>query len=68
MTLAVFLDIPHHSAPPVHTTPEGALTDARADRIIVLYNGEVQTEGTHNQLVKKNELYRRLTEMQLVKV
>jgi ABC-type multidrug transport system fused ATPase/permease subunit len=39
-----------------------------ADRIIVLYNGEVQTEGTHNQLVKKNELYRRLTEMQLVKV
>lgn len=39
-----------------------------ADRIIVLYNGEVQTEGTHNQLVKKNELYRRLTKMQLVKV
>ncbi len=38
------------------------------DRIIVLHNGEVQTEGTHNQLVKKNELYRRLTEMQLVKV
>jgi ATP-binding cassette subfamily B protein len=39
-----------------------------ADRIIVLHNGEVQVEGTHNQLVKKNELYRRLTEMQLVKV
>ncbi len=39
-----------------------------ADRIIVLHNGEVQAEGTHNQLVKKNELYRRLTEMQLVKV
>ncbi|MCX6648781.1 MAG: ABC transporter ATP-binding protein [Candidatus Bathyarchaeota archaeon] len=39
-----------------------------ADRIIVLHNGEVQTEGTHNQLVKKNELYRRLCEMQLVKV
>jgi len=39
-----------------------------ADRIIVLHNGEVEAEGTHNQLVKKNELYRRLTEMQLVKV
>ena len=39
-----------------------------ADRIIVLHNGEVQTEGTHSQLLKKNELYRRLTEMQLVKV
>ncbi len=39
-----------------------------ADRIIVLHNGEVQTEGTHSQLVKKNELYRRLTEMQLVKI
>ena len=48
--------------------PMDAVTDARADRIIVRYNGEVQTEGTHNQLVKKNELYRRLTEMQLVKV
>jgi len=39
-----------------------------ANRIIVLHNGEVQTEGTHSQLLKKNELYRRLTEMQLVKV
>jgi ABC-type multidrug transport system fused ATPase/permease subunit len=39
-----------------------------ADRIIVLHNGEVQTEGTHNQLIKKNELYKRLCEMQLVKV
>jgi ABC-type multidrug transport system fused ATPase/permease subunit len=39
-----------------------------ADRIIVLHNGEVQTEGTHNQLIRKNELYRRLCEMQLVKV
>ena len=39
-----------------------------ADRVIVLNNGAVQAEGTHNQLVKKNELYRRLCEMQLVKV
>ena len=39
-----------------------------ADRIIVLYQGEVQAEGTHTQLLKKNELYRRLCEMQLVKI
>ena len=39
-----------------------------ADRIIVLYQGEVQAEGTHSQLLKKNELYRRLCEMQLVKI
>jgi ATP-binding cassette subfamily B protein len=39
-----------------------------ADRIIVLHNGEIQAEGTHNQLIKRNELYRRLCEMQLVKV
>jgi ABC-type multidrug transport system fused ATPase/permease subunit len=39
-----------------------------ADRIIVLYQGEVQAEGTHSQLIKKNELYRRLCEMQLVKI
>ena len=38
-----------------------------ADRIIVLSDGEVQAEGTHAQLIKRNELYRRLCEMQLVK-
>jgi ATP-binding cassette subfamily B protein len=38
-----------------------------ADRIIVLSGGEVQAEGTHTQLIKGNELYRRLCEMQLVK-
>ena len=39
-----------------------------ADRIIVLHLGEVQAEGTHSQLLKNNELYRRLCEMQLVKI
>ena len=38
-----------------------------ADRIIVLSNGEIQTEGTHVELVRRNELYRRLCEMQLVR-
>ena len=39
-----------------------------ADRIVVLSNGEIQAEGKHSQLIKKNALYRRLCEMQLVKV
>jgi len=39
-----------------------------ADRIIVLFNGEIQAEGTHAQLIRRNELYRRLCEMQLVKI
>jgi ATP-binding cassette subfamily B multidrug efflux pump len=39
-----------------------------ADRIIVLHQGEIQAEGTHTQLIKKNELYRKLCEMQLVKI
>ena len=38
-----------------------------ADRIIVLFNGEIQAQGTHAQLVRGNDLYRRLCEMQLVK-
>ena len=39
-----------------------------ADRIIVLHDGEIQAEGTHSQLIRKNPLYRRLCEMQLVSV
>jgi ABC-type multidrug transport system fused ATPase/permease subunit len=39
-----------------------------ADRIMVLSNGDVQAEGTHSELIKKNALYSRLCEMQLVKV
>jgi len=39
-----------------------------ADRIIVLDHGEIQDTGTHSQLIKRNELYRRLCEMQLVAV
>ncbi len=39
-----------------------------ADRIIVLCDGEIQAEGTHSELVRHNELYARLCEMQLVRV
>jgi len=38
------------------------------DRIIVLVNGEINDEGNHEELIQKNELYRRLCQMQLVTV
>ncbi len=37
-----------------------------ADRIIVLDGGEVKGEGSHDELLEGNPLYRRLCEMQLV--
>ncbi|MCJ7574154.1 ABC transporter ATP-binding protein/permease [Candidatus Bathyarchaeota archaeon] len=39
-----------------------------ADRIIVLEGGVIRDVGTHDQLVRRNELYRRLCEAQLVAV
>lgn len=39
-----------------------------SDRIIILQEGEVMDDGTHNQLLERSELYRRLCEMQLVSV
>jgi len=39
-----------------------------ADRIIVLEGGAVRDVGTHDELVRRNELYRRLCEAQLVAV
>jgi ABC-type multidrug transport system fused ATPase/permease subunit len=39
-----------------------------ADRIIVLNEGRIEDVGSHNELVSRNELYRRLCEMQLVSV
>jgi len=38
------------------------------DRIIVLVNGEINDEGNHDELIRTNELYRRLCQMQLVTV
>jgi len=38
------------------------------DRIIVLVDGEINDEGSHDELIQTNELYRRLCQMQLVTV
>jgi ATP-binding cassette subfamily B protein len=39
-----------------------------ADRIVVLEGGAIRDVGTHDELVRRNELYRRLCEAQLVAV
>jgi len=39
-----------------------------ANRIIVLNEGRIEDVGSHDELVERNELYRRLCEMQLVSV
>ena len=39
-----------------------------ADRIIVIDNGRIQDVGSHMELIKRNELYRRLCKMQLVSI
>jgi len=39
-----------------------------ADRIIVLDGGHIQDIGPHEELVKRNDLYRELCSMQLVSV
>ncbi|RLI38071.1 hypothetical protein DRO66_02650 [Candidatus Bathyarchaeota archaeon] len=41
-------------------------TVRNADRIIVLNEGRIEDVGSHDELVDRNELYRRLCEMQLV--
>ena len=38
------------------------------DRIIVLEDGVIEDEGTHDQLIRRSSLYRELCEMQLVEV
>ena len=37
-----------------------------ADRIIILNDGRIEDTGAHDELAERNELYRRLCEMQLV--
>ncbi len=37
-----------------------------ADKIIVLDNGEITEQGTHNQLIKENGYYKKLYEQQLL--
>ncbi len=39
-------------------------TIQEADQIIVLENGKIEEQGTHNELVRADGLYRRLIDMQ----
>ena len=39
-------------------------TIQEADQIIVLENGKIEEQGTHNELIKSDGLYRRLIDMQ----
>ncbi len=39
-----------------------------ADRIILLNEGRIEDVGSHDELIERNELYRRLCEMQLVAI
>lgn len=39
-------------------------TVRNADRILVFDNGKLVAQGTHGQLVKKNDLYARLAKLQ----
>uniref|UniRef100_A0A915I5A6 ABC transporter domain-containing protein n=1 Tax=Romanomermis culicivorax TaxID=13658 RepID=A0A915I5A6_ROMCU len=41
-------------------------TVKRADRIIVINNGQVLQQGNHEELLKENGLYRNLVEKQLL--
>ena len=43
-------------------------TVREADRILVLDEGRIEAEGSHEELLEGSELYRRLCEMQLVSV
>jgi ATP-binding cassette subfamily B protein len=39
-----------------------------SDRIIILQDGVIEDDGSHDELIERNDLYRRLCEMQLVTV
>ena len=39
-----------------------------ADRIIILNEGKIEDVGSHEELIERNELYKRLCEMQLVAI
>jgi len=39
-------------------------TIKKADKIIVIQSGKIAEEGTHDELMEKNGVYRKLVEMQ----
>jgi subfamily B ATP-binding cassette protein MsbA len=39
-------------------------TIQEADQIIVLENGKIEEQGTHNELIRADGLYRKLIDMQ----
>jgi subfamily B ATP-binding cassette protein MsbA len=39
-------------------------TIQEADKIIVLENGKIEEQGTHNELIRADGLYRKLIDMQ----
>jgi ABC-type multidrug transport system fused ATPase/permease subunit len=41
-------------------------TVQNADRILVMHRGELVEEGSHEELLKRGELYARLYELQFV--
>ena len=41
-------------------------TIQHADKIIVMHHGEIREQGSHQELLHKNGLYRKLYDLQLV--
>ena len=42
-------------------------TIMHADKIVVLENGQIEEVGTHEELLKKNGIYKKLYELQFIR-